>query len=162
MNINLDLAEMIIQTSDKTKQRTWLHKLVDQVQLRQRCIHIYLRTAQMIEVQYQQKMKDIESSIDRLNQQKECIDHEITHLNDHQQALEQRQTEVEHALVLIRREAQRYREKKTRCEQYYSRLCAVPILSRQYKTKLVTGTHRQNNTCPKCVMHSIYAKINLK
>ncbi|KAG1170086.1 hypothetical protein G6F70_007928 [Rhizopus microsporus] len=146
MNINLDLAEIIIQTSDKAKQRIWLHKLVEQVQLRQRCIHIYLRTVLMIEAQYQQKMKDIESYIDRLNQQKERIDHEITHLNDHQQALVQRQTEVEHALALIRREAQRYREKKTRCEHYYSRLCAVPILSKQYKTKYIKARDRNAQT----------------
>lgn len=142
MIVNIEKAEEIVNfgfTSKKSSitQKRLLHQVIQQVEHRRKLIQEYLQTVDIISHQYYRKQQSLEQLIHQLDGREQNLDEGLLKINTQQKELERRQVRIEHDLQAMRQLAERCREKKIRCEQYYHGVASVPILSAQSKKRYI-------------------------
>lgn len=141
IRVNIEWAEQIIN-SNHSARKQWLRCIIDQVQSRRRSIQLYLLTVQVIERYYQQQHQQRQACIEQLSDREKELERDLERLRSHQMDLKKQQQDIEQSLIHLRQEAEKHREKKTRCEQHYARLSFVPILRDQSKKKYLKARSR--------------------
>ncbi|CAO3701918.1 unnamed protein product [Rhizopus stolonifer] len=145
IKIDIECAEQIMD-GKKVKQKQCLRQIIDQVQTRRQSIQTYLNTVAIIEKQFERKHEYLQRCIDQLIDREQSLQQELVSLNEQQVDLKKRKGEIEQALLLVRQEAERHREKKLKCEQRYARVSYVPILATQSKKKYLKARNQDWQT----------------
>jgi hypothetical protein len=143
MIVNIEKAEEIVNcggiTSKKSSitQKRLLHQVIQQVEHRRKLIQEYVQTVNIISRQYDRKQQSLEQFIHQLHDREQSLDEGLLKINVQQKELERRQVRIEHDLQTMRQIAEKCREKKLRCEQYYHAVASVPLLSAQSKKRYI-------------------------
>jgi hypothetical protein len=137
MIVNIEKAEEIITSKKNITQKKLLHQVIHQVEHRRKLIQEYLQTVDIISRQYDRKQQSLEQLIHQLDDREHCLDEGLLKINAQQKELERRQIRIERDLQTMRQIAERYREKKMRCEQYYHAMASVPLLCAQSKKRYI-------------------------
>ena len=146
MTINIEIAEEIVNLFSSKKnagiQKKLLNQIIDQVQEKRRQIYEFQLTVDIISRQYHNKKQSLEHLINQLDSRGKSLDQGLVKIESQQKELEKKQLDIEQELSIMRITAEKYREKKTRCEQQYSSVISVPILSAQSKKKYIKARDR--------------------
>lgn len=141
MKINIEQAEEIVNNCTTTNkknaiiQKQSLLEVIKQVESKRQIIKDYLIVVNIITRLYQQKKSSLEHLIHELVNREQTIDQGLVKISEQQATLENHQLQIKCKLDDIRARAEKYRDKKLKCEQHYHSVASVPILSVQSKKK---------------------------
>lgn len=141
MRISIERAEEIVNCGSSSSkksalmQKQSLYNIIKTVESKREMIRNYMMTVDIITKTHAQKKHSLEQLIHQLADREQDIDQGLLKISHQQKELEKRQSQLQCELNDIRTTAEKYRDKRHKCEQQYHAVASLPILSLQSKKR---------------------------